>query len=55
MVKNIYMAIYFLVMIAIIVGADLVFLRHHFVARLMVNIAVVVVFAAVYFVFLKKR
>ncbi len=53
-VKNMYMAIYFLLMIAIIVGADFLFLRGHFVARLIVNIAVVAVFAAVYFVFLKK-
>ena len=55
MAKNAYMVLYFLLMIGIIVGADLLFLRNHFVARLIVNIAVVVVFAAVYFVFLRRR
>jgi hypothetical protein len=54
MAKDAYMVIYFLLMIVIIVGADFLFLRDHFVARLMVNIAIVVVFAAVYFIFLRK-
>ncbi len=36
-----------------IVGADVMFLREHFVARLIVNIAIVVVFGVVYFVFVK--
>ena len=54
MAKHAYMVIYFLLMIVIIVGADVLFLRDHFVARLMVNIAIVVVFGAVYFVLLRK-
>ncbi len=54
MAKNAYMVIYFLVMIGIIVGADVLFLRNHFVARLIVNVAIVALFAAVYFVFLKN-
>ena len=54
MPKNAYMVIYFLLMIAIIVGSDFLFLRDHFVARLIVNIAIVVVFAAIYFTFLKN-
>ena len=54
MAKTGHMVIYFLLMVAIIVGADLLFLRHHLVARLMVNIAVVVVFAIVYFSLLRK-
>jgi hypothetical protein len=49
------MVIYFLLMIATIVGADILFLRDHFVARLIVNIAIVAVFAAVFFVFLKNQ
>jgi hypothetical protein len=53
MSKNVYMVIFFLLMIASIVGVDVLFLRNHFVARLIVNIAIVVVFAVVYFVFLK--
>jgi hypothetical protein len=54
MAKHGYMVIYFLLMIALIVGSDVVFLRHHFTARLIVNIGIVVVFAAIYFVFLRK-
>jgi len=49
------MVIYFLLMIATIVGADILFLRDHFVARLIVSIAIVAVFAAVFFVFLKNQ
>ncbi|MFN2153495.1 MAG: hypothetical protein ACK2T5_17975 [Anaerolineales bacterium] len=54
MAKDAYMVIYFLFMIIIIVGADFLFLRDHFVARLIMNIAIVVVFAAIYFIFLRK-
>jgi hypothetical protein len=53
MSKNVYMLIFFLLMIASIVGVDVLFLRTHFVARLIVNIGIVVVFACFYFVFLK--
>ena len=54
MTKNVYMVIYFVLMIGCIVGADVLFLSTHFVARLIVNIAIVVVFASVYFGFLKN-
>jgi membrane associated rhomboid family serine protease len=52
--KNAYMVIYFVLMVATIVGADFLFFRDHFVARLIANIAIVAVFAAVYFLFLKN-
>jgi hypothetical protein len=52
--KNVTMVIFFVLMIACIVGADVTFLRNHLVARLIANIAIVAVFAAVYFVFLKR-
>ena len=54
MPKHIYMVIFFLLMITFIVGADVLFLSHHFLARLVVNIAIVVVFTVVYFVFLRN-
>ena len=54
MAKNVYMVIYFLLMIGCIVGADVLFLSNHFAARLIVNIAIVLVFAGIYFRFLKK-
>jgi len=54
MPKHVYMVIFFLLMIASIVGADVLFLSNHFLARLVVNIAIVVVFTAIYFVFLRN-
>ena len=52
--KNGYMVVFFVLMIGCIVGADVVFLSHQFVARLIVNIAIVLVFAGFYFAFLKN-
>ena len=52
--KNASMVIYFLLMVASIVGVDVLFLRKHFVARLIANIAIVVLFGVIYFVFLKE-
>ena len=54
MAKNVYMVIYFSLMIGCIVGADVLFLSNLFAARLIVNIAIVLVFAGIYFAFLKK-
>ena len=45
---------YVVVLIAIVVGADLLFFRHRFWERLIVNIGIVLVFAAFYLRFLKK-
>ena len=53
MAKNAYMVTYFVLMVACIVGADFVFFRDRFAARLIANIAIVVVFAAAYFLFLR--
>jgi len=41
------------VMVALIVGVDFLFFRNYFWARLMVNIGIVLVFAAFYLRFLK--
>ena len=46
--------LYVLAMVAVVVGVDVLFFRHHFWARLIVNIGIVLVFAAVYFRFLKR-
>jgi hypothetical protein len=54
MSKNAYMVIYFVLMVAAIVAADILFFRNHFLARLIANIAIVAVFAAVYFLFLRN-
>ena len=46
--------LYVLALIVVVVGVDVLFLRHHFWARLIVNIAIVLVFGAVYWWLLKN-
>ena len=46
--------VYVLVMVVIIVGVDVLFLRHQFWPRLLVNVGIVAVFAAGYFAFFKR-
>jgi hypothetical protein len=46
--------LYVLAMVAVVVGVDVLFLRHQFWPRLLVNIGIVVVFGAVYVLFLKR-
>jgi hypothetical protein len=46
--------LYVLAMVAVVVVVDVLFLRHLFWTRLLVNIGIVVVFVAFYFRFLKK-
>jgi hypothetical protein len=45
---------YVLAMVAIVVGVDVLLLRHQFWPRLLVNVGIVVVFGAVYVRFLKR-
>lgn len=52
--SRIAVALYVLAMVVIIVGVDVLFLRHQFLPRLLVNIGIVVVFAAGYFAFVKR-
>lgn len=49
------MVLYPVAMVAIILALDLTVLRHHTGARLAVNIGIVAVFVAGYFIFLRKR
>ena len=46
--------LYVLAMVAVVVGVDVLFFRHHFWARLMANVGIVPVFAAFYLRFLKR-
>jgi hypothetical protein len=46
--------LYVLVMVAIVVGVDILFFKHHFWARLLVNVGIVLVFGAFYWRFLKR-
>jgi hypothetical protein len=47
--------IYVLALVAVVVGVDILFFRHHFVERLIANVGIVLVFAAFYVAFLKPR
>ena len=47
--------LYVLALVAVVVGVDVLFLRHHFWARLITNIGIVLVFVACYFALLKRR
>jgi hypothetical protein len=46
--------LYVLALVAVIVGVDVLFFRHHTWERLIVNVGIVLVFAAFYFRFLKR-
>ena len=48
-------ALYVIAMVAVIVGVDVLFLSHHLLARLISNVAIVVVFAAVYLLFVRRQ
>lgn len=46
------MVLYVLGLVAIVVGADIVFFRHHFWARFIGNVGIVLIFVAFYLRFL---
>jgi hypothetical protein len=46
--------LYVLAMVGVVVGVDVLFFRHQFWARLIVNIGIVLVFVAFYLRFLKR-
>jgi hypothetical protein len=52
--SRVAIALYVLAMVAVVVGVDVLFLRHDFWARLLVNIGIVLVFVLIYFRFLKR-
>jgi hypothetical protein len=47
-------ALYVLALIAVVVGVDVLFFKHHFWERLLVNVGIVLVFAAFGLRFLKR-
>jgi hypothetical protein len=47
-------ALYVLAMVAVVVGADLLFFRHQFWPRLIANVGIVLVFGVFYLRFLKR-
>ena len=54
MIRNMSVVLYIVVLIAVVVGVDLLFFRNRFWERLMVNIGIVLVFLAFYLRFLKN-
>jgi hypothetical protein len=46
--------LYVLALVGVVVGVDVLFFRHYFWARLIVNVGIVLVFGAFYFRFLKR-
>jgi uncharacterized membrane protein len=54
MPRNVYVVAYILALIAIVVSVDFLFFRNRFWERLMVNVGIVLVFAAFYLRFLKN-
>jgi membrane protein implicated in regulation of membrane protease activity len=52
--RQVGVALYLLALVAVVIGADILFLRHHFWLRLIVNVGIVVVFVAFYLRFLKR-
>ena len=53
MIRNISVVLYIVGLIAVVVSVDLLFFKNRFWERLMVNIGIVLVFAAFYLRFLK--
>lgn len=53
MTKNLSAMFLVAAMIIVIIGVDVLFFKHHFWARLMVNIGIVLVFIAFYLRFVK--
>jgi type IV secretory pathway VirB2 component (pilin) len=54
MPRNMSVVLYVAVMIAVVVGVDVLFFRNRFWERLMVNVGIVLVFGAFYLRFLKN-
>ena len=54
MIKSMCVVLYTVVLIAVVVSVDLLFFKNRFWERVIVNIGIVLVFAAFYLRFLKK-
>jgi hypothetical protein len=52
--RHAVVGLYVVALVVVVVGVDVLFLRHLFWPRLFVNIGIVAVFAAGYFLFVKR-
>jgi len=53
--RHLAVVLYVLAMVAVIVGTDLLFFRHHALPRLAANVGIVLIFVAFYVRFLRQR
>jgi hypothetical protein len=53
--SKVAVVLYVLALVVVVVGVDVLFFRHHVVERLMVNVGIVLVFAAFYLTFVKRK
>jgi len=54
MPRQVVVVLYVLALVAVVVGVDVVFFRHHFWERLIANVAIVLAFGAFYLLVLKR-
>ena len=52
--RQVAIVLYVLAMVAVVVGVDVLFLRHHIWLRLVINVGIVLVFAVIYLIFVKR-
>jgi uncharacterized membrane protein YfcA len=52
--RHVAVVLYVLAMVGVVVGVDVLFFRHEFWPRLLVNVGIVLVFVAFYFRFVKR-
>jgi hypothetical protein len=52
--RQVAVVLYVLALVAVVVGVDILFFRHHFWERLMVNVGIVLIFLAFGLRFLKR-
>ena len=55
MAKNILVVLYFVLLVAVVVGVDVLFFRNRVGERLLANIGIVAAFVVVYFLFIRSR
>jgi hypothetical protein len=55
MERNMTLLLYGVLMVVIIVAADLLFFSHHFLGRLIANVAIVLVFGVFYLLVLRRK
>jgi hypothetical protein len=53
--QGVGLVLYVLALVACVVSVDVLFFRHQFTERLLANVAIVLLFGAVYALFLRRR